>query len=218
MKTDRELQEDILNALEWDPSVDAARIGVSVRKGIATLQGTVRSYFQKTTAQRIATHVHGIRAVANDVTVNLDGLTPRSDSQIAEAVANTLAWNTAVPLNAVKATVTDGWVTLNGSVDWQFERSAAQRSVEHLNGVRGVTNAIALKPHVSPADVKVKIEQAFKRSAEVDASHVKVEAHDGEVVLTGSVRSLSERSEAERAAWSALGVKRVDDRLTVSPF
>ena len=218
MRTDRQLQEDVLKALEFDPSVDAAKIGVSVKHGVATLQGSVRSYFGKSTAERIARHVYGIRAVANDVAVNLDGLTPRTDSQIAEAVANALAWDAAVPLNAVKATVTDGWVALNGTVDWQYQRTAAGRAIDHLLGVKGVTNSIALKPHVSPADVKAKIENAFKRSAEIDSARVKVETRDGSVILTGTAKSLSERDEAERAAWAAPGVTRVDDHIAVSPY
>jgi osmotically-inducible protein OsmY len=220
MKTDRELQKDVLQALEWDPGVDAAKIGVSVKNGVATLQGTVRSYFEKSTAERIARHVFGIRAVANDMVVTLDGLGPRSDSRIAEAVANTLAWDSALPLNAVKATVADGWVTLNGEVEWQFQRAIAQTDAERMSGVKGVTNLITLKPRpgVNPITVKTRIQDAFKRSAEVDSSHVHVEARDGEVILTGTVRSLSEREEAERAAWSAPGVLKVDDRLAVSPY
>ena len=218
MRTDRELQEDVLKALEFEPSVDAANIGVSVKNGVATLQGSARSYFEKSTAERVTRHVYGIRAIANDVAVSLDGLAQRSDGQIAEAAANALAWDSAVPLNAVKATVTNGWVTLNGAMDWQYQRAAAVRAVEHLLGVKGVTNSVTLKAHVSPADVKAKIESAFKRSAEVDSARVKVEARDGSVVLTGTVKSLSERDEAERAAWSAPGVKLVDDRITVSPY
>jgi osmotically-inducible protein OsmY len=217
MKLDRELQEDVLKALEFEPGVDAAKVGVSVANGVATLHGTVRSYFEKSTAERATRHVYGIRAVANDLTVSLDGLTPRSDPQIAEAVANALAWDSAVPLNAIKATVTNGWVSLNGAVDWQYQRSAALRAVEHLLGVKGVTNLVTLKPHASQADVKAKIEEAFKRSAEVDAKHVRVETRDGAVILTGTVKSLSERDEAERAAWSAAGVTRVDDHIAVSP-
>ena len=218
MKTDRELQEDILTALEWEPGVDAAKIAVSVKNGVVTLQGPIRTYFEKSRAERVTRHVYGVRAVANDLLVNLDGLAAPSDGQIADAVVHALAWNSAVPVNAVKATVTDGWVALNGTLDWQFQRSAAQHAVEHLHGVKGVVNLIALKPHVSPTDVKTKIEHAFTRSAEVDAARVSVQAMDGAVVLTGTVKSLSERDEAERAAWSAPGVTRVDDRITVSPY
>ena len=218
MRTDKQLQEDILRALDFEPGVDSAKIGVSVKNGVVTLQGSARSYFEKTTAERVTRHVYGVRAVANDVAVTLDGVAPRTDSQVAEAIVNRLAWDSAIPLNAVTATVSNGWVTLNGTVDWQYQRTAAQRAIEHLLGVKAVTNAIVLKAHASPADVKAKIESAFKRSAEIDSARVKVETRDGQVILTGTVKSLSERDEAERAAWAAPGVTRVDDRISVSPF
>ena len=216
MRTDRELQEDVLSALEWEPGVDAATIGVSIQKGIAALHGTARTFFEKSAAERVTRHVYGVRAIANDITVEPDGLAARTDTQIAEAVANALAWNTAVPIGAAKATVTHGWVTLNGTVEWQYQKTAAEQAIRHLYGVKGVTNALLLKPHVSPTDVKAKIERAFKRSAEVDAARVKVDAHDGQVTLSGTVKSLSERDEAERAAWAAPGVTKVDDRITVA--
>lgn len=218
MRTDRELQEDVLQALEWEPGVDAAKVGVSVKNGIATLQGGVRSYFEKTTAERVARHVFGIRGIANDLTVTLDGLGPRSDSQIVEAVLGAISSDSAVPLNAIKVSAADGWVTLHGEVDWQYQKSAAQIDAERRTGVKGVTNLINLKPkpRVSTFDVKTKIEQAFKRSAEVDSANVRVTAHDSQITLTGTVKSLYERDEAERAAWSAPGVTKVDDRITVS--
>jgi osmotically-inducible protein OsmY len=220
MRTDRQLQEDVLKALEWEPGVDAAKVGVSVKNGVATLQGSVRSYFEKSTAERVARHVYGVRAIANDIAVTLDGFAPHSDSQIAEAVANAIASDSAVPLNAIKVTATDGWITLRGDVDWQYQKSAAQIDAERRTGVKGVTNLIALKarPHASPITVKARIEDAFKRSAEVDSARIKVQALDGEVILTGTVKSLSERDEAERAAWAAPGVTKVDDRIAVSPF
>lgn len=217
MRTDRELQEQVLAALEWEPGVNAARIGVSVNDGVVTLQGTVTTFAQKWTAERTAGHVFGVRAVANDLEVTPDAATSRTDSTIAQAVASALEWDSAIPDNAVKATVTSGWVTLTGTVGWQFEKSAAERAVRNLYGVKGVTNSMIVKPHVSVGDVKAKIESAFKRSAEIDAQHVKVEARDGAVILTGTVRSLSERAEAERAAWAAPGVTKVDDRLLVAP-
>jgi osmotically-inducible protein OsmY len=218
MKTDRELQEQILTALEFEPGVDAAQIGVSVKNGVATLNGFVKTFFEKQIAGRATRHVYGVRAVANDIMVRLDGGLQRSDSAIAEAVANALAWDAAVPLNTVKAVVADGWVTLSGTVEWQYQKSAAEYAVQRLFGVKGVMNSIELKPRVQPKDVKAKIESAFKRSAEVDAAKVHVETRGvGEVVLTGTVHSLSERDEAERAAWSAPGVVRVDDRIAVAP-
>lgn len=217
MQLDRELQERVLRALEFEPGVDAAQIGVSVKNGIVTLNGPVRSFLEKQTAERATRHVYGVRAIANDLAVRLDGAAARGDSAIAEAAANALAWNMAIPMNAVKATVSDGWITLNGTVEWQFQKTAAEQAVHHLYGVTGLINAVAVKPHVRPLDIKAKIESAFKRSAEVDAAAVKVEAHDSEVILSGTVKSLAERDEAERAAWSAPGVTRVDDRIAVSP-
>ena len=217
MTINRELQEQVLAALEWEPGVDAARIGVSVNDGVVTLQGQVTTSTEKWTAERAARHLFGVRAVANDLQVMPDRATGRTDSAIAEAVANGLEWDSAIPDNAVKATVMNGWITLNGTVAWQFQKSAAERVVHRLNGVKGITNSIIVKPQVSIGDVSAKIESAFKRSAVIDAQHVRVEARDGAVVLTGTVRSLSERDEAERAAWAAPGVTKVDDRLVVAP-
>ncbi len=154
----------------------AARIGVSVNDGVVTLPGTVTTFAQKWTAERTAGHVFGVRAVANDLDVTPDAATSRTDSTIAQAVANALEWDSAIPDNAVKATVTSGWVTLTGTVGWQFEKSAAERAVRNLYGVKGVTNSLIVKPHVSVGDVKAKIESAFKRSAEIDAQRVKTEA------------------------------------------
>ena len=220
MRTDRELQDDVLKELEWDAGVDAARIGVSVNNGVAALHGTVHTYREKATAERVVRRVFGIRAVANDLTVSLDGARPRTDSEIAEAVANALAWDSAVPMNAIAVTVADGWVTLRGEVGWQYQKSAAQIDAERMFGVKGVENLVTLKPRpqVDPVAVKGAIQQAFRRNAEVDSSQVKVETANGTVILTGTVKSLMERDEAERAAWSAPGVTAVQDRIQISPF
>lgn len=215
MKTDRELQEQVLAALEWEPGVDAAGIGVTVDSGVVTLRGCVATYHERFTAERVARKVAGIRAVANDVEVKPTATTSRNDPDIVKAVANALAWDCAVPRDAVKATVRDGWVTLSGEVRWQFERMAAEAALRHLFGIKGVVNSITVKPHVRAGDVKARIESAFRRSAELDAQRIRVEAHDGEVILTGSVRSLTERDAAERAAWAAPGVTTVDDHLIV---
>lgn len=217
MKTDRQLQEQVLAALEWEPGVDAARIGVTTKDGVVTLQGQVTTFYQRSMAERAARHVFGVRAVANSLIVMPDFGTSRSDADIARAVANAIEWDSSVPDNAVTPTVSNGWVTLNGSVPWQYQKAAAEQAVQHLYGVRGVSNQIEIKPHVSVGDVKAKIETAFKRSAEIDARHVNVQTTDGGVILTGTVRSLSERDEAERAAWAAPGVTKVDDRLVVTP-
>ncbi len=217
MTIDRELQERVLKALEFEPGVDAAKIGVTAHAGVVTLTGTVATSFEKWTAERTASHVFGVRALANDIEVLPTHATRRSDTAIAEAAANALNWDAAVPPASVQVTVRDGWVTLTGDVAWRYQRDAAEFTVRRLYGVRGITNTIAVKPRVHSADVKAKIESAFKRSAEIEAKHIHVEAHDGRVVLTGAVRSLSERRLAEQAAWSAAGVNLVDDRLAVSP-
>jgi len=217
MKTDREIQEQVLAALDWEPGVDAAHIGVSVLNGIVTLQGIVTSLREKHFAEQITRRVYSVRAVASDLEVLPDGALKRSDPAIAAAVVNALEWDSAIPGDAIKATVRKGWVTLNGTVRWQYEKAAAERAVRNLNGIEGISNAIVVEPAVSIADVQAGIEQALRRSAEVDAQHVHIEAHDGTVVLTGKVHSLTERDAAECAAWAAPGVRSVEDRLVVAP-
>jgi osmotically-inducible protein OsmY len=172
---------------------------------------------QRWSAERAVQHVHGVRAIANDIDVRPDHATARTDSEIAEAAANALAWNSAIPLHKVHVAVRNGWVTLSGELEWHYQRRAADLALRALYGVKGVFNEIKVAPRVDAGDIKAAIESAFKRSAEIDAARVRVESHDGEVILSGTVRSLSERTEAERAAWSAPGVRRVDDQLVVAP-
>jgi osmotically-inducible protein OsmY len=218
MTTDRELQERVLRALEFEPAVEAAEIGVTAHDGVVTLRGTVKTYFEKTKAERATARVFGVRALANDIEVLPDYQRRREDSAIAEAVANALAGDAAIPARAVQARVENGWVMLDGRVEWKYQRDAAEDALRHLYGVRGITNAILVAPHVKPSDVKSKIEDAFKRSAEIDARNVHVaDSFNGQVMLTGTVRSLSERRVAEEAAWSVPGVTLVDDRLAVTP-
>lgn len=217
MTSDRELQDRVLKALEFEPSVDAAKIGVTAHEGVVTLRGSVPTYQEKWTAERTAGRVFGVRALANDLEVLPSSAALRTDSAIAEAAANALTWDSAIPAESVHVTLNQGWVTLTGAVPWRYQRDAAERAVRRLYGVKGITNAIAIKPRVRVTDVTAAIEGAFKRSAAIDAKRVHVEAHDGSVTLTGTVRSFAERREAERAAWSAPGVKLVDDRLAVSP-
>jgi osmotically-inducible protein OsmY len=217
MTANRELQERVLQALEFEPSVDAAKIGVTAHDGVITLQGSVPTFLEKWAAERAVGHVFGVRALANDLEVLPGHDGHRTDTAIAEAAANALSWDAAVPAASVQATVTNGWVALSGNVPWQYQRDAAERTVRRLYGVKGITNSIALKPQVHLSDIKAGIEAAFKRSAEIDAKNVHVDARDGQVFLTGAVHSWSERKQAERAAWSAAGVTKVEDHLLVTP-
>jgi osmotically-inducible protein OsmY len=215
--TDRELRAHVENALDWEPSIDAAEIGVSAEGGVVTLRGDVRSYSEKATAERVALGVYGAKAVANDITVRLREGQLHSDTEIAQAVVSALKWNTTVPDEKIAVAVSDGWVKLSGKVDWEYQRTSAMNAVRDLEGVRGVANLISVEPHASVTDVKSKIESALKRSAEVDARRINVTVADGRVVLSGNVHSWFERNEARQAAWAAPGVKEVDDRIAIVP-
>ena len=217
MKTDKELQRDILDELSWEPLVDPARIGVAVTGGIVTLTGHVSSYAERYAAERAAKRVYGVRAVANELEVKLPGSSQRTDEDIARAAVEALRSNVAIPADKSKVTVSKGWVTLEGEVEWQYQKSAAERAVHYLPGVVGVSNLITIKPRVSPAELKTKIENAFKRSAELDANRITVEVEGGKVILRGTVGSWAETEGAERAAWSAPGVYSVGNQITVEP-
>jgi osmotically-inducible protein OsmY len=215
--TDRQLQEHVQQALDWEPSVDAADVGVTVEKGVVTLRGEIKSFAEKAAAERVALEVYGVKAVANDLVVRLGVELKRTDSEIAQAIVSALRWSASVPHDKITVAVTDGWVKLSGKVDWNYQRSAAARIVRDLTGVVGVSNEITVEPHVSIADVQSKIEAALKRSAEVDARRINVTTSDGKVVLSGNVHSWFEREQARRAAWSAPGVRQVDDRIMIVP-
>jgi osmotically-inducible protein OsmY len=215
--TDKDLKQHVEKALEWEPSIDQSDIGTSVDEGIVTLRGNVRSYSEKSMAERVALRVYGVKGIANDLHVRLASSAERTDTDLAQAAAGALSWNTSVPAGKVTVSVSKGFITLKGAVDWQYQKDAAARIARDLMGVKGVLNEIAVTPRVNAPDVRDKIEAAFTRSAEIDARRINVTALDGKVILSGNVRSWGERREAERAAWAAPGVTQVDDRLFVTP-
>jgi osmotically-inducible protein OsmY len=213
---DLELKKSVESELNFEPSINAAEIGVAVKNGVVTLTGRVPSYWEKVSTERAAARVSGVKAVANELEVRLPGSSERTDEDIAQAAVDTLRWSVLVPQDRIKVKVSKGWITLEGNVDWQYQKSAAEKAVRKLYGVLGVSNLIEVKPQVSKAEVKTSIEAALKRLAEVDANRIRVDTEDGKVVLSGSVRSWFEREEAERAAWAAPGVRSVEDRIAIA--
>jgi osmotically-inducible protein OsmY len=217
MKTDSEIRDDVIDELQWDPQItNPNAIGVAVADGAVTLTGDISTYAEKLAAARAAERVYGVKAVANELQVKLPGA-PRDDSDIARAIAHVLEWNVQVPEGRVHARVQNGWVTLDGEVDYDYQRREVERMVRQVRGVIGVTDTITVKPPVSPEKVQAVIEDAFKREAEVDARHIKVEVSDHTAKLYGHVHSLHEASAARAAAAAAPGVAAVESHLLVSP-
>lgn len=216
MKTDSQLQQDVGQELNWEPSIDAAQIGVGVKNGVVTLSGQVDSYAAKWSAERAAQRVSGVNALAIDLKVRLSGLSVRSDGDIARSVENVLEWTSTLPAGAVKVKVEGGWVTLSGQVDWQFQKQAATDAVRHLMGVTGLNNQIALKRAVLASDVKSDIEAALKRTSIADAKKISVDVQDSDVTLTGTVQSWAERETATNSAWGTPGVFNVIDQMRLS--
>jgi osmotically-inducible protein OsmY len=216
VKTDSHLQGDVIAELKWWPNVDAAHIGVTADNGVVNLTGQVGHYAEKAKAEQAAKAVYGVKGIANDIVVELPGSSKRTDQDIAEAALNTLKWNSEVPNDRLTVVVKDGWVQLEGTVDWQYQKDAAGRCVHYLMGVKGVNNTVSLKPTAKWIDVTTKIEDAFRRNADLEARRISVHTHDGKVTLAGNVASWTERNEAAMAAWSAPGVTSVINDLVVA--
>ena len=218
MRTDKELQGDVATELAWDPSIRHEDIAVAAKDGVITLGGTVDTYAQRYAAERAVERIKGVRAIANDLAVKMDRNTDRSDSEIAHAAVAALSADIEVPDQRITAKVTRGWLSLQGEVNWQFQRLAAERAVRYLGGVKGIVNNITVAATPTREDVKHRIEAAMKRTAEVDAARVAVETEGHKVTLRGTVRSLAEKNDASRAAWAAAGVNQVENLLVVEPL
>lgn len=218
MKTDRELQEDVINELLWDPKLTdiASRIGVSAAKGMVTLSGKVDTYSQKVAAEHAAQRVHGVNVVALDIEVRVLPGFAKSDIEIAEMINNAIQWNSLIQNELIEVMVENGWVTLTGAVSWHFERRAVEAAVKNINGVKGIVNNISLiASELDSRVIKDKISAAFHRSATIDSSSIQVDVNKNSVILRGSVKSRRDKKDAEKAAWSSPGVTSVENRLIV---
>lgn len=218
MKTNSELQKDVIDELKWEPLLQGVdtQIGVSVKDGVVTLSGLVDSFYKKRVAERAAQRVKGVKVLASDIEVKLGSYGKKTDTEIAEAVRNALKWNTAVNEDKIEVKVDNGWVFLEGEADWRYQKNSAQKNVEHLMGVRGVTNNIVIKASsIDVNEIKRKITAAFHRDATVDSSAIRMEASGDTVTLRGNVRSYAEKKEAERIAWSSPGVRHVDNQIKI---
>jgi len=213
---DNTLRQMVIDELEFEPSLDAAHIGVAAESGVVTLTGHVGSYAERISAEEAVRRVRGVKAIAQEIEVRYPFAKKTADDQIAKRAVDILEWDASVPRNRVQVEVQKGWITLLGDVDWHYQKQAAEHAVRKLSGVVGIANNIAIKPPVQPSDVKKRIEEAFKRNAELEADGIRVSVLDGKVTLEGKVKAWYERYAAEQAAWSAQGVRSVDDRIKVS--
>ncbi len=215
MKTDFEIQQDVMAEIKWEPLLNASEIGVAVKSGVVTLSGLVDTYTKKLLAEKAAERVQGVKAVAEDIDVKILGTGVKKDIEIAETALNLLKWNSSVLEDKIKIKVEHGILTLDGEVEWEFFKSAAEKAVENLVGVRGIINNIIITSKINPIDVKKKIITAFHRNATIDSENINIETINNKVILTGKVSSWVEKKEAEKAAWLAPGVNTVDNRLVV---
>ena len=216
-RTDTDIQKDILAELKWDPSLRDDDVAVAVRDCVVTLAGYTDSFTDKMKAERVVTRVKGIKALANNIEVKLPSSSKRADPEIARAAVDAFKWNISVPTDRVKVKVENGWLTLEGDVDFYFQKEAAERAVRYLPGIKGVTNLIALRTRPVPSDVKQRIKEALQRGAQFDADHITVELSGSRVTLNGTVRSFAELRDAERAARNAPGMTEVENHLTIDP-
>jgi osmotically-inducible protein OsmY len=215
MKTDYQIQEDVIDQLKWEPILNAAQIGVAVKGGVVTLSGIVDTYTKKIVAEKAAKKVSGVKAIALDLQVGVSPIFKKKDSEIAAMVLDALRLHTAVQEDRIKIRVEDGLVTLEGNVEWEYQRKAPENAIENLPGVRDVSNLIIVSPKISGTDVKQKIDAAFHRSATIDAEKIRIETIGSKIILKGTVRSLAEKDDAEDAAWSAPGVSAVENKLDI---
>jgi len=215
MSEELKLQQSVIDELEFEPAVNAAHIGVSVRGSVVTLTGHVETFAEKFAAERAARRVKGVTAVAQEIEVHLPADKKTADDEIAQRAVKLLEWDVSIPLNAIQVKVEHGIVTLTGTVDWAFQRAEAEYDVRKLGGVKAVVNSIVVRPKLRAADVREKLTAAFERNADVEAGRITVEVTDGKVILGGQVDSWTEREAAERVAWSIPGVTAVEDRITL---
>jgi osmotically-inducible protein OsmY len=214
--TDQTVKQNVLDELSWEPSIQAAHIGVTARDGVVTLTGHVDSYAEKVAAEHAAERIFGVKAVAQELEVRYPFTPAEGDDDVAKRVLQTLSWDMFVPRDKVKVKIEKGYVTLSGDLDWQYQRESAEHAVRRLSGVVGVSNQIVIKPTVKAADVRDKIKAAFGRSSEIDADDITITTDGGKVTLSGQVKTYHERFLAQSKAWSAPGVTQVEDLLTVN--